>query len=96
MSASHKQLDRLSRKSEAKGAPNAKSITTPLYIAGQARFTTDAMPITDPAKPGVIVGHAAAATLQDVNDAVDAARKAYPRLGCLERRGAGGKNACGP
>lgn len=61
MIASQKQLDRLSRKSEAQGAPDAKNITTPLYVAGQARFTTDTMPIADPAKPGVIVGHAAAA-----------------------------------
>jgi acyl-CoA reductase-like NAD-dependent aldehyde dehydrogenase len=41
------------------------------------------MAIADPAKPGVVVGHAAAATPQDVSDAVAAAKAAYPAWAAL-------------
>ena len=36
-----------------------------------------------PAKPGVVVGHAASATLEDVRDAVAAAKAAYPAWAAL-------------
>src|SRR3954447_3851717 len=41
------------------------------------------MAIADPGKPGVIVGHAAAATAKDVSDAVAAAKAAYPAWAAL-------------
>ena len=41
------------------------------------------MAIADPAKPGVIVGHAASATTEDVADAVAAAKAAYPAWAAL-------------
>jgi len=53
-------------------------VSTALYIGGKERKTTDTMAIADPAKPGVVVGYAAAATTQDVSDAVAAAKAAYP------------------
>jgi acyl-CoA reductase-like NAD-dependent aldehyde dehydrogenase len=55
----------------------SNSVTTPLFIGGKERQTAAEMAITDPAKPGVIVGHAASATAQDVSDAVAAAKAAY-------------------
>jgi acyl-CoA reductase-like NAD-dependent aldehyde dehydrogenase len=58
-------------------------VSTPLFIGGKERQTTDTMAIADPAKPGVVVGHAAAATPQDVSDAVAAAKSAYPRWAAL-------------
>lgn len=54
----------------------SNSVTTPLYIGGRERQTADQVAIADPAKPGVVVGYAAAATKQDVNDAVAAAKAA--------------------
>ena len=59
------------------------SVTTPLYIGGKARQTAEQMAIADPAKPGVIVGHAASATTKDVADAVAAAKAAYPAWAAL-------------
>lgn len=59
------------------------SVSTPLYIGGKERKTTDQMAIADPGKPGVIVGHAASATVQDVSDAVAAAKAAYPAWAAL-------------
>jgi acyl-CoA reductase-like NAD-dependent aldehyde dehydrogenase len=56
----------------------SNSVTTPLYIGGKERQTADTMAIADPAKPGVVVGYAAAATTKDVSDAVAAAKAAYP------------------
>jgi acyl-CoA reductase-like NAD-dependent aldehyde dehydrogenase len=58
-------------------------ITTGLFIGGQERRTPETMAIADPAKPGVIVGHAASATPQDVSDAVAAAKAAYPAWAAL-------------
>src|SRR6185437_14803972 len=55
----------------------SNSVTTPLFIGGKERQTAAQMAIADPAKPGVIVGHAASATAQDVSDAVAAAKAAY-------------------
>ena len=58
-------------------------VTTALYIGGKERHTAETMPIADPAKPGVVVGYAAAATTQDVSDAVAAAKAAYPAWAAL-------------
>ena len=59
------------------------SVTTALYIGGKERKTAEKMAIADPAKPGVVVGHAASATPQDVSDAVAAAKAAYPAWSAL-------------
>jgi len=64
----------------------SNSVTTPLYIGGKERQTADKMAIADPAKPGVVVGYAAAATTQDVADAVAAAKGAYPAWAALSPR----------
>ncbi|HUN76519.1 MAG TPA: aldehyde dehydrogenase family protein [Steroidobacteraceae bacterium] len=61
----------------------SNSVTTPLYIGGKERQTAEKMAIADPAKPGVVVGYAAAATTQDVSDAVAAAKAAYPAWAAL-------------
>jgi acyl-CoA reductase-like NAD-dependent aldehyde dehydrogenase len=56
----------------------SQPVTTPLYIGGKDRQTADRIAIADPAKPGVVVGYCAAATTQDVSDAVASAKAAYP------------------
>ncbi len=61
----------------------SKSVTTSLYIGGKERATAEKMAIADPGKPGVVVGRAAAATTQDVSDAVAAAKSAYPAWAAL-------------
>jgi acyl-CoA reductase-like NAD-dependent aldehyde dehydrogenase len=58
-------------------------VTTGLYIGGEARSTADALEVVDPARPGVVVGHAAAATEDDVADAVAAAKAAFPAWSAL-------------
>jgi acyl-CoA reductase-like NAD-dependent aldehyde dehydrogenase len=58
-------------------------VTTPLYIGGKERPTADTIAIADPAKPGVVVGYCAAATTQDVSDAVASAKAAYPAWAAL-------------
>ncbi|MCZ2829310.1 aldehyde dehydrogenase family protein [Modestobacter sp. VKM Ac-2986] len=58
-------------------------VTTGLYIGGQARSTADVLEVVDPARPGVVVGTAAAATAQDVDDAVAAAAAAFPAWSAL-------------
>ena len=47
--------------------------TTGLYINGESRTTPETMPIADPAKPDAVAGYAAAASKDDVADAVAAA-----------------------
>jgi acyl-CoA reductase-like NAD-dependent aldehyde dehydrogenase len=59
------------------------SVSTPLYIGGKVRQTAEKMAIADPGKPGLVVGHAASATTQDVADAVAAAKAAYPAWSAL-------------
>src|SRR3984957_17069920 len=61
----------------------SNSVSTPLYIGGKVRQTAEKMAIADPGKAGVVVGHAAAATPQDVSDAVAAAKAAYPAWAAL-------------
>jgi len=56
---------------------------TGLYIGGSARETAETLAIADPGKPGVIVGHAASASKQDVADAIAAAKAAYPAWSAL-------------
>jgi acyl-CoA reductase-like NAD-dependent aldehyde dehydrogenase len=58
-------------------------VTTGLYIGGRERTTTDMLDVVDPARPGVVVGRAAAASQEDVADAVAAARAAYPAWSAL-------------
>src|SRR3954463_2437078 len=58
-------------------------VTTGLFIGGKQRDTPEKMSIADPAKPGVVVGHAASAPPQDVLDAVAAAKAAYPAWAAL-------------
>ncbi|HEY1154688.1 MAG TPA: aldehyde dehydrogenase family protein [Arthrobacter sp.] len=63
-------------------------VTTGLFIGGTERQAAATMEIADPGKPGVIVGHAAAASPADVGDAIAAAKAAYPgwaALGAQER-----------
>jgi len=61
----------------------APGVTTGLFIGGKARQTAETLAIADPAKPGVVVGHAAAATKDDVADAIAAAKRAYPAWSAL-------------
>lgn len=57
--------------------------TTALYIGGQQRETASQLAVADPAKPGTIVGYAAAAAEQDAADAVAAAKAAFPAWSAL-------------
>jgi acyl-CoA reductase-like NAD-dependent aldehyde dehydrogenase len=61
----------------------ATAVSTPLYIGGEVRSTKETLAIADPGKPGVIVGHAASASAQDVVDAVAAAKAAFPAWSAL-------------
>ena len=61
----------------------AAAVRTGLYIGGEERFTEAVLSVSDPAKPGVIVGEAAAASTEDVADAVAAANAAYPAWSAL-------------
>ena len=58
-------------------------VTTGLYIGGQERSGADTLEVVDPARPGIVVGHAAAASKEDVADAVAAAKGAYPAWAAL-------------
>jgi len=59
------------------------SVVTPLYIGGEARSTAETLAVADPGKPGLIVGHAASASKEDVADAVAAAKAAFPAWSAL-------------
>src|SRR5690606_20478474 len=48
--------------------------------------TAETLAVADPAKPGVVVGHAAAASVQDVADAVAAAKAAFPAWSALSAK----------
>ncbi|TFV48477.1 aldehyde dehydrogenase family protein [Blastococcus sp. TF02A_35] len=58
-------------------------VTTGLYIGGEARAGSDTLDVVDPARPDVVVGTAAAATKEDVADAVAAAKAAFPAWSAL-------------
>ncbi|HEX5729786.1 aldehyde dehydrogenase family protein [Microbacterium sp.] len=60
-----------------------ESVRTGLYIGGVERQTPETLAIADPGKPGVIVGHAASASKEDVADAVAAAKTAFPAWSAL-------------
>lgn len=65
-------------------------VTTGLYIGGSERQAASTLEIADPGKPGVTVGQAAAAGPGDVDDAIAAAKAAYPgwsALSAQERAG---------
>lgn len=59
------------------------SVRTGLFIGGEERHTADVLTVVDPARPGRTVGEAAAASEQDVADAVEAARAAHPAWAAL-------------
>jgi acyl-CoA reductase-like NAD-dependent aldehyde dehydrogenase len=61
----------------------SQGVHTGLFIGGQQRETAAVLEIADPAKPGVIVGTAAAASQADVADAVAAAKAAFPAWSAL-------------
>ena len=58
-------------------------VQTGLYIGGAARDTAETLAIADPGKPGLVVGHAASASKQDVADAIKAAKDAFPAWSAL-------------
>jgi acyl-CoA reductase-like NAD-dependent aldehyde dehydrogenase len=60
-----------------------EAVRTGLFIGGAQRQTDETLAIADPAKPGVIVGHAASASKDDVADAVAAAKAAFPAWAAL-------------
>ena len=55
-------------------------ITTDIYIGGDRRPASDGgtYDLYNPARPSELVGHAAAATREDIDDAVRAAHAAFP------------------
>ncbi|MDQ4489075.1 aldehyde dehydrogenase family protein [Sinomonas sp. ASV486] len=61
-------------------------VTTGLYIGGAERRAAETLEVLDPGKPGVVVGHAAAASAGDVDDAIAAAKAAYPAWSALSPR----------
>lgn len=70
------------------GAPvDPATVRTGLFIGGQERSTQDVLRVADPGKPGAIVGEAAAASRQDVTDAIAAAKAAYPAWAALGAAG---------
>ncbi|WP_457964406.1 aldehyde dehydrogenase family protein [Arthrobacter sp. D1-29] len=61
-------------------------VTTGLYIGGAERQAAATLEVADPGKPGAIVGHAAAAGPADVDDAIAAAKAAFPGWSALSAR----------
>lgn len=61
----------------------AAPVTTGLYIGGRERQAGQTLEIADPGKPSAVVGHAAAASAADVDDAVAAAKAAFPAWAAL-------------
>lgn len=59
------------------------TVETGLFIGGASRTTSERLAIADPGKAGVIVGHAASASVDDVADAVAAAKAAFPAWSAL-------------
>ena len=51
---------------------------TGLFVGGEPRQTDDVFPVHDPADPETVVGHAAAATTEQAQEAVRAAHDAFP------------------
>src|SRR5262245_11033185 len=61
----------------------SSTVTTPLFIGGKERRTSETRAIACPAKQRDVVGYAASATAEDVLDAVAAAKAAYPAWAAL-------------
>ena len=61
-------------------------VTTGLYLGGAERQAAATLEVADPGKPGMIVGYAAAADPGDVDDAIAAAKAAYPGWAALSAR----------
>jgi acyl-CoA reductase-like NAD-dependent aldehyde dehydrogenase len=61
------------------------TVTTQLYINGKAREASDggSYPLYNPARPSELVGFVATGTESDVDDAVQAAHKAFPAWAAL-------------
>lgn len=64
-------------------ASRTAPVTTGLYIGGRARSTAEQLTVVDPARAGGVAGYAAAATTQDVEDAITAAKGAFPAWSAL-------------
>jgi acyl-CoA reductase-like NAD-dependent aldehyde dehydrogenase len=64
----------------------AAPVATGLFIGGAERQAAGTLEVADPGKPGLIVGHAAAAGPGDVDDAIAAAKAAYPSWSALSAR----------
>ena len=58
-------------------------VSTGLYIGGRERQAAATLEVPDPGKPGTVVGHAAAASPADVDDAIAAAKEAFPAWSAL-------------
>ena len=60
-------------------------ITTDIYIGGENRASSNGAvyDLFNPARPSELVGHAAAATKEDIDDAVRAAHGAFPAWSAL-------------
>lgn len=63
-----------------------ETIRTGLFIGGAARETAEQLEIMDPAKRGEVVGYAAAATKQDVSNAIAVAKSAFPAWSALSAK----------
>jgi acyl-CoA reductase-like NAD-dependent aldehyde dehydrogenase len=59
------------------------TLTTELLIGGDERLAAETFPVYDPAHAGEIIGHAAAASPADAEDAVRAAHQAWPGWAAL-------------
>lgn len=64
-------------------AETLETIRTGLFIGGVQRDTAETIEIADPAKAGTVVGYAASASVEDVADAVAAAKSAFPAWSAL-------------
>jgi acyl-CoA reductase-like NAD-dependent aldehyde dehydrogenase len=67
-------------------APTDRTVRAGLFFGGAEHFTEDVLRIADPAKPGVVVGEAAAASPREVEAAVAAAKGAFPGWAALSAR----------
>jgi acyl-CoA reductase-like NAD-dependent aldehyde dehydrogenase len=59
------------------------TVRTGLFIGGVERETAETLKVADPGRSGVVVGEAAAASPEDVADAVAAAKEAFPAWAAL-------------
>lgn len=64
-------------------AQTTQGVRTGLFIGGEERFTDAVLQVADPGKPGRVVGEAAAASPEEVAEAVGAAKAAFPAWAAL-------------